>query len=81
MSSCEKCWRDSAGARLYGSFDDDPYGALLREREASGNRCTPEEQAGQDAKICPTCKRKTLHQWTTECMAGCRNSASGHANE
>jgi len=33
--------------------------------------CTPEEQAGEFASECPKCKRKTLHQYTEECMAGC----------
>lgn len=57
MSSCEKCWRESGG-------DPDRYKELL-----SINNCTLEEQAGsEDARVCPVCKRKTVHMWTKECL-------------
>jgi len=58
MSSCEKCWRDSR------SVED--YHNLLHERRNSP--CTPEEQAGKDAQICPFCGKRTVHQFTGECM-------------
>ncbi len=61
MSACEKCWADSR-------FASD-YNRLLKERE--GNPCTPEEQAGPDARECPACKRMTLHQHTGQPMCGC----------
>lgn len=65
MSSCEKCYMDSL---VYGR----PYMELLESRKA--NPCTPEEQAGPDARECPKCKRKTLHQYTGEPMCGCAPS-------
>lgn len=68
MSACEKCWRDAhrGGPEVCVA---DEYAKLLREREA--NPCSPEEQAGPDAKRCPKCERMVLHQYTGECMAGC----------
>jgi hypothetical protein len=57
MSSCEKCWADAGG-------DADRYAALIKERHP----CTPQEQAGPDAKWCPDCGEMTLHQHTGECM-------------
>ena len=59
MSACEKCWRDAQG---YG----DPmmeYLRLIRERQ-----CTPEEQAGPDATVCPHFQTRTRHQATGQCM-------------
>ena len=65
MSSCEKCWRDA-------SSDDDKaarYAELIEARK--DNPCTPEDQAGPDAKECPSCRRMTLHQITGQAMCGC----------
>jgi len=62
VSACEKCWRDSATAEDHAAR----YAELIEERKA--NPCTPEEQAGEDAKWCPDCGRMTLHQHTGECM-------------
>lgn len=71
MSSCEKCWRDSMRAENSdGECGPTAYHRLLAERK--GNPCTPEEQAGPDAARCPQCKRMALHQYTGECMAGCK---------
>ena len=56
MSSCEKCWSQS---RMY-----DNYSELVKS-----SNCTPEEQAGPGASLCPKCQRKTIHQYTGECMA------------
>ncbi len=67
MSSCEKCVRDSRGGG--------DYCKLLDFRK--GNPCTPEQQAGPDAGVCPLCKRKVLHQYTDECMVGCKQPG-GH---
>lgn len=67
MSSCEKCWHDAH----HGPDVDvaEEYARLIEARRE--HPCTPEEQAGPDANVCPSCGRKTLHQWTRECMAGC----------
>ncbi len=68
MSSCEKCWRD---AREEGeSCVVDRYHALMRERRSSP--CSPEEQAGPEAWLCPICNKRTLHQYTREPMCGCK---------
>jgi hypothetical protein len=45
------------------------YRALIRERDAAGIRCTPEEQAGPDATLCEKCNRMTRHQHCRICMA------------
>ena len=61
MPMCEKCWIDAYKMEWYGDGNQaDNYKILLDERKE--NPCTPEQQAGQDAKICPKCKRKTMHQ-------------------
>lgn len=42
--------------------------ALADERGPTG--CTPEQQAGPDARVCATCGRRTIHQICTDwCMA------------
>lgn len=64
MSTCEKCWRD-AHWLSEGSVPD-TYARLVKERN-----CTPEEQAGPDAMMCPDCRRMTMHQYTSEPMCGC----------
>ena len=56
MSSCEKCWSES---RMH-----DNYHELIKKIPG----CTPEEQAGPFATVCPKCKRKTLHQMTRQCI-------------
>jgi len=57
MASCERCWELSGG-------NPDRYRELLRV-----NKCTPEQQAGQDAGVCSICHRKTLHQYVPDvCM-------------
>ena len=61
MSACEKCWDEAA------SYQD--YLRLLKAR--GGHPCTPEQQAGPDAGVCPHCRRRTLHQHTAEPMCGC----------
>jgi len=64
MPGCEKCWADSF-TLTYGTGEDrvERYQQLIKERD-----CTPEEQAGIDAGICPKCKRKTIHQICKVCM-------------
>lgn len=65
MPACEKCWRD-AGAEAFSSQGDKVaiYHRLLDER-----RCTPEEQAGEDAGQCGSCGRRAVHQYVGCCMA------------
>lgn len=62
MSACEKCWVDS---KLLGTN----YIELVESKK--DNPCTPEQQAGPDAKQCPKCGRMTLHQYTAQPMCGC----------
>jgi len=57
MPACEKCWRDSR------SCPEGTYSELVAERN-----CTPEEQAGIDARQCYFCKRMTVHQHCGICM-------------
>ena len=66
MSSCEKCWSEAHD----GSGDvAGRYAELIEARK--DNQCTPEQQAGPDARECPRCSRKTIHQWTAQPMCGC----------
>jgi len=66
MSSCEKCWADAYRMEMAGEGSrPDLYERLIRD---PNRNCTPEEQAGPDAKICLVCKRKVLHQITGQCM-------------
>ena len=61
MASCEKCWRDAGGRA-------DEYARLVKERKT--NLCSPEDQAGgEDAGVCPKCKRKAVHVYCKVCMA------------
>ena len=60
MASCEKCWNDAYG-------NPETYRQLIWERQ--DYPCSAEEQAGEDAKICNNCKRKTIHQYAKICMA------------
>ncbi len=66
MASCEKCWNDSRRAEYEG--DSMAYQRLLRSRDAEGHVCTPEQQAGEDARECLTCKRMTIHQYAGVCV-------------
>lgn len=68
MSTCEKCWSDAHRGPQFSVADE--YARLLKLR--ANHPCTPEEQAGPDAGICPDCGRRTAHQYTSECMA-CHN--------
>ena len=67
MASCEKCWSDAyLRSRMTMKPQSECYSDLIKER--NDNPCTPEEQAGQDAKECPKCKRMTIHQYAHVCM-------------
>lgn len=67
MSSCEKCWNDAHRGPCVNVARE--YERLLAARDAAGQTCTPEEQAGPDATECPVCHRRTVHQWTHVCVA------------
>jgi hypothetical protein len=58
MPSCEKCWRDAHG-------DSKEYRRLISSGKVA---CTPEEQAGPEATLCPRCQRMTRHQGCRVCM-------------
>jgi len=57
MPGCEKCWGDAYMRMRCDSSKSQAeyYRDLLNERK--DNPCTPEEQAGLDAKKCPNCGR------------------------
>lgn len=59
MTSCEKCWTDSKS-------NPERYQELLKQSKKSP--CTPEQQAGKYATVCPECKTKTVHQICRVCM-------------
>jgi len=61
MASCEKCWNDSRG-------DPQLYSELVASRNVRGESCSPEDQAGPYATVCPHCQRKTVHQVCLVCM-------------
>lgn len=66
MPGCEKCWSDAHCGPHVSVADE--YSRLIAER--SGERaCTPEQQAGRDARTCPECHRTALHQFCGICMA------------
>lgn len=73
MPSCEKCWRDAHG-------DPEKYRRLLEKRNASGRKCTPEQQAGgEDAELCEFCGRRTVHVYSDVCMVpGCLHGQVKH---
>ena len=79
MSTCEKCWSD-AHRRALGAYSSvtDAYHDLLKERK--NNPCTPEQQAGDDARVCSRCHRRAVHQYTGECMACGGNGSEGREN-
>jgi len=64
MSTCEKCWTDAHRGDQYSVAEE--YEHLLEKRK--NHPCTPEEQAGPEAKECPACSKMTCHQYTSECM-------------
>lgn len=52
MACCEKCWRDAARAMLLRGVDQvEEYHRLLKERDASGQVCTPEQQRGEVRRV------------------------------
>lgn len=72
MSSCEKCYSDAW-------LMNRRYSDLVAEREASGNICTPEQQAGSNAAKCASCGRMTVHQHTGQPMCRCQPHKPGAA--
>ena len=68
MPGCEKCWGDAYIRMRINPCKSqaEHYGDLINERKE--NPCTPEQQAGLDARVCPVCGRKTIHPILEECM-------------
>lgn len=66
MATCERCWEMAHSvSRTSNTMDQaDVYRELLLK-----NDCTPEQQAGRAAVVCPTCKTRTVHQHTHQCVA------------
>ena len=60
MPTCERCW--SRAFTFYKS-QVEQYERLVTECN-----CTPEEQAGLDARECPLCHRYTVHQYAHTCV-------------
>jgi hypothetical protein len=75
MSACEKCWSDAHRGPQFSVAEE--YRRLMDER--SPHPCTPEQQAGPEARECPVCHRRTLHQYTREPMCGCPEPAPNAA--
>lgn len=69
MASCEKCWGDAYARSRENlmKLQAEHYSDLVAER--AENPCTPEEQAGDDAKVCQKCERKAIHQYAKVCCA------------
>ena len=65
MPCCEKCWSDTDSPS---GDHGEAYRARLAEVHKSGTICTPEEQAGRDAKLCGNCGRLAVHQYAGLCM-------------
>jgi hypothetical protein len=74
MPSCEKCWRDAGG-------DPREYAVLVESRNRPGKECSPEEQAGTEATMCPFCLRRTVHMYSQVCMVTDCSSTSAHEVE
>ena len=67
MARCEKCWKDAYNRNITNPKSKaEHYANLIEERKE--NQCSPEEQAGYDAEICPKCDRKTIHQIIAQCI-------------
>ena len=66
MPSCERCWSDAGG-------DADLYAELLIERR--DDPCSPEDQAGPGAGVCPDCGRRTVHQYVAGFCMNCQDFA------
>lgn len=74
MSACEKCWGDAHRGSQFSIAEE--YERLIAARAAAP--CTPEEQAGPDATVCPACGKRTAHQHTGQCMdVACNHWARG----
>ena len=65
MPTCEKCWDMSY--RPFANADESRL--EVYNRLVAMENCTPEEQAGCCATVCPVCNRKAVHQYAKVCMA------------
>ena len=68
MASCEKCWSDAYMRTLSDPMKSqaEHYHNLIIERK--DHPCTPEQQAGINAKKCPECGRLAVHEICHICM-------------
>ena len=68
MPSCEKCWGDAYMMTLSEPMKSqaEHYSDLIIKRKDIP--CTPEEQAGINAKICPSCNMRAIHEIVNMCM-------------
>lgn len=65
MASCERCWSASyVDAYHSGESQADAY-----QKMVAAHNCSPEDQAGPAAKVCPACDRQTVHQYAYVCMS------------
>ena len=65
MVSCERCLEMAQiAAHESGLEQIEEYRRLVLI-----NDCTPEQQAGRYATLCPKCEAKTVHQYTHQCIA------------
>ncbi len=67
MTACEKCWSDSWSDPDRRVSHAEAYRALVELRNAKGEECTPEQQAGAQATLCEGCERMTQHQHCGVC--------------
>lgn len=65
MPSCQRCWRDASYIAISRCTEKvEEYHRLIEERD-----CTPEQQAGEEARKCPRCERMAIHEICGICMA------------
>ncbi len=65
MPMCEKCWSDAHDT--VGNVAEN-YCRMMKRMGVEGHRCTPEQQAGPDATVCPTCGIRSVHQCCHVCV-------------
>lgn len=67
MPACEACWERASFRAFYaGGSAADHYRTVLRENEGHHS---PEEQAGEGARLCAGCGRTAVHPAAGVCCA------------
>lgn len=56
------------------------YQELLAERTGE-QACTPEQQAGPDARVCATCGQRTIHQHVQDWCMACNDRRAAAESE